>query len=89
VTVPVTAQVYLYPDTPVSVFNNLQATLQAAFAAQSGLGWDVTPSWLIAQLHQSGVQRVVLQAPSAVVVCGSNQAPALGAITLTMAGRDR
>jgi phage-related baseplate assembly protein len=89
VTVPVTAQIYLFPDTPITVFNNLQATLQAAFAAQSGLGWDVTPSWLIAQLHQSGVQRVVLQAPSAVVVCGSNQAPALGTINLTMAGRDR
>jgi phage-related baseplate assembly protein len=89
VTVPVTAQVYLYPDTPVSVFNNLQATLQSAFAAQSGLGWDVTPSWLIAQLHQSGVQRVVLQAPTNVVVCGPSQAPALGALDLTMAGRDR
>ena len=89
VTVPVTAQIYLFPDTPITVFDNLQATLQAAFAAQSGLGWDVTPSWLIAQLHQSGVQRVVLQAPTNVVVCGSSQAPALGAINLTMAGRDR
>lgn len=89
VTVPVTAQIFLFPDTPIEVFNNLQATLQAAFAEQSGLGWDVTPSWLIAQLHQSGVQRVVLQSPSAVVVCGPNQAPALGPIDLAMAGRDR
>ena len=44
VTVPVTAQIFLFPDTPIEVFNNLQATLQAAFAEQSGLGWDVTPS---------------------------------------------
>ena len=89
VTVPVTAQIFLFPDTPIEVFNNLQATLQAAFAEQSGLGWDVTPSWLIAQLHQSGVQRVVLQSPSTVVVCVPNQAPALGPIDLAMAGRDR
>lgn len=88
-TVPVTAQVYLYPDTPIEVFNGLQASLTAAFAAASGLGWDVTRSWLIAQLHPVGVQRVVLTAPAADVVCGPSQAPALGAITLTMAGRDR
>lgn len=88
-TVPVTAQVYLYPDTPIDVFNALQARLTAAFAEASGLGWDVTRSWLIAQLHPAGVQRVVLTAPVADVVCGPSQAPALGAITLTMAGRDR
>lgn len=88
-TVPVTAQVYLYPDTPIEVFNGLQASLTAAFAAASGLGWDVTRSWLIAQLHPAGVQRVVLTAPATDVVCTPSQAPALGAITLTMAGRDR
>ena len=88
-TVPVTAQVYLYPETPIEVFNGLQARLTVAFAAASGLGWDVTRSWLIAQLHPAGVQRVVLTAPAADVVCGPSQAPALGAITLTMAGRDR
>lgn len=88
-TVPVTAQVYLYPDTPIEVFNTLQANLTAAFTAASGLGWDVTRTWLIAQLHPAGVQRVVLTAPAADVVCGPSQAPALGAITLTMAGRDR
>jgi phage-related baseplate assembly protein len=88
-TVPVTAQVHLYPDTPIEVFTGLQARLQAAFTAAAGLGWDVTRSWLIAQLHPAGVQRVVLTAPAADVVCGPSQAPALGAITLTMAGRDR
>jgi len=88
-TVPVTAQVYLYPETPIEVFNGLQANLASAFAAASGLGWDVTRSWLIAQLHPAGVQRVVLTAPAADVVCGPSQAPALGTITLTMAGRDR
>ena len=88
-TVPVTAQVWLYPGTPIQVFNGLQATLTAAFLEAAGLGWDVTRSWLIARLMQPGVQRVVLSAPAADVVCGSTQAPALGGITLTMAGRDR
>ena len=89
ITVPVTAQVFLYPETPIDVFNGLQARLTAAFTAASGLGWDVTRTWLITQLHPAGVQRVVLTAPAADVICGPSQAPALGAITLTMAGRDR
>jgi phage-related baseplate assembly protein len=88
-TVPVTADVYLYPDTPIEVFNSLQTNLAEAFTAASGLGWNVTRSWLVAQLHPAGVQRVVLTLPAADVQCGPSQAPALGAISLTMAGRDR
>ena len=89
VTVPVTAQVYLYPETPIEVFNGLQARLTAAFNELAGLGWNVTRSWLVAQLHPAGVQRVVLTTPADDVICGPSQAPALGTISLTMAGRDR
>lgn len=88
-TVPVAAQVYLYPDTPTSVFSGLQAQLVAAFEASAGLGWDVTRSWLIAALHPAGVQRVVLTAPAADVICDPSTAPALGTVTLTFAGVDR
>lgn len=87
--VNVTAQVWLYPETHEAVFEGLEQRLEDAFAAQSGLGWDVTTSWLIAQLHPEGVQRVVLTAPAANVVCSASDAPALGTITLTLAGRDR
>jgi phage-related baseplate assembly protein len=87
--VNVTAQVWLYPGTHQAVFTGLEQRLRDAFAAQSGLGWDVTTSWLIAQLHPEGVQRVVLTAPTANVVCSASDAPALGTITLALAGRDR
>jgi phage-related baseplate assembly protein len=87
--VNVAASVYLYPDTPVEVFNTLQARLEAAFEAQSGLGWDVTRTWLISQLHPAGVQRVELAQPLANVVCAPGEAPALASVTLTLAGRDR
>jgi phage-related baseplate assembly protein len=89
INVDVSAQVYLYPGTPLDVFNGLEQRLRDAFEAQSGLGWDVTTSWLIAQLHPAGVQRVVLTAPAANVICQPSDAPALGSITLTLAGRDR
>jgi phage-related baseplate assembly protein len=89
VPVNVTAQVWLYPETPLAVFEGLEQRLRDAFDAQSGLGWDVTQSWLIAQLNPAGVQRVALTTPAANVICQPNQAPALGTVTLTLAGRDR
>lgn len=89
VPVNVTAQVWLYPDTPLAVFEGLEQGLRDAFDAQSGLGWDVTQSWLVAQLHPAGVQRVALTAPATNVICEPNQAPALGTVSLTLAGRDR
>lgn len=87
--VNVVAQVYLYPDAPSEVFTTLEARLRTAFGVQSGLGWDVTRTWLIAQLHPAGVQRVVLSAPAADVICAPSDAPALANVTLTLAGRDR
>lgn len=88
-TVNVAAQIYLYPSTPTSAFDGLQAALTAAFTANAGLGWDVTRSWLIAQLHPAGVQRVELTAPTQDVICSPTQSPALGTVALTFAGVDR
>ena len=87
--VDIEARIYLYPETPISIYNGLSSQLSDAFEAQSGMGWDVTESWLISQLHQPGVQRVELVSPSESVVCLDNQAPLLNAISLTFAGRDR
>jgi phage-related baseplate assembly protein len=89
VPVNVTAQVWLYHESPSAVFDGLEQRLRDAFSAQSGLGWDVTQTWIIAQLHPAGVQRVVLTGPMANVICSPNQAPALGTVSLTLAGRDR
>ena len=85
--VDVTADVWLYADTPISVFNSLQQRLESAFDAIAGLGWDATPSWITAQLHPAGVQRIELYAPAEVVKVTPRQAPRLGAISLNFAGR--
>lgn len=89
VPVDVTADIWLYPDTPSPVFDRLAGDLRVSFEAQSGIGWDVTTSWVTAQLQAAGVQSVELLAPTANVVIGATQAPALRSVTLTLAGRDR
>lgn len=88
-TVDVAADIWLLPDTPQTVFDGLEAGLRAALAAQGGLGFDVTRSWLIATLHQPGVHKVVLHAPATDAVVGDNAAAKLGTVALTYKGRAR
>ncbi|TIS37504.1 baseplate J/gp47 family protein [Mesorhizobium sp.] len=85
----IVASVWLLPDTPMSVFNGLEAVLRAAWAAEAGIGFDLNPSWIASRLHVAGVSRVMVSTPAAPVIVDDNHAIALGAITLTMAGRTR
>lgn len=87
--VDVEADVWLQPDTPQTVFDNLEASLRSALADQGGLGFDVTRSWLTAMLHQAGVHKVVLSAPEGDIRVTDNQAAKFGTILLTYRGRDR
>lgn len=88
-TVDVAADIWLLPEAPQTVFEGLPAALTAALAAQGGLGFDVTRSWLTATLHQAGVQKVVVNTPGNDVVVDSNSAAKLGMVTLTYKGRGR
>lgn len=87
--VDVVANVYLYPDQPAAILAGLEQSIRTAFAAEGGLGWDLTPSWLISRLHVQGVQRVELVSPASTAVADSTTAVALGSITINLAGYDR
>lgn len=89
VQVNVVANLYLYPDQPAAILNGLEQSIRTAFAAEGGLGWDLTPSWLISRLHVQGVQRVELASPAGVIAADSTTAVALGSITINLAGYDR
>ena len=87
VAMPVTANVWLLPETSAAIVEQMKAKLTAAWTAQMGLGRDVTRSWLIANLMIDGVQKVEILAPIADAVVPFNQAAALGLITLNTIGR--
>jgi phage-related baseplate assembly protein len=87
VATPVTANVWLLPETSASILTQMQTALTLAWAANMGLGRDVTRSWLISKLMLDGVQRVEITSPAADIVIPFNQAAALGAITLINSGR--
>ena len=89
VPVTVSAQIWLYPDTPMAVFEGLALRLTRELAQAAVLGWDLTRSWLIGQLQQAGIHKVELISPDADIRIHSTQAVRLTDVQLTFAGRDR
>ena len=87
--VTVAARIWLYPDTPMAAFEAIGARFKEALAAQSGLGWDLTPSWVIGELHRPGVHKVELHSPTTDIRANANQAVRLMHLNLEFAGRDR
>jgi phage-related baseplate assembly protein len=87
--VTVTARIWLYPDTPMAAFEAIAPRFKDALAAQSGLGWDLTPSWVIGELQRPGVHKVELHSPTTDIRANANQAVRLLNLNLEFAGRDR
>ena len=91
VLIPITvaARIWLYPDTPMAALDAIEARFKEALAAQSGLGWDLTPSWVIGELQRPGVHKVELLAPTTDIRANATQAVRLMHLNLEFAGRDR
>ena len=91
VLIPITvaARIWLYPDTPMAAFDAIEARFKEALAAQSGLGWNLTPSWVIGELQRPGVHKVELLAPTTDIRANATQAVRLMHLNLEFAGRDR
>lgn len=88
-TVDIEADVWLYPDTPTAVFDALEPRLRTAHAAEGGLGWDLTPSWILSKLHIRGVHHVDLVTATEPVPAGIGVYITLGTVSLRMVGRVR
>lgn len=88
-TVNIAADIWLLPNTPMAVFNGLEASLRAAWVSEGGIGFDLVRSWIDAKLHAAGVAKVSVTAPAADVVADDNHAIALGTVTLTFKGVSR
>ena len=80
------AELVMYPGpAPEVVLAAAQDAVSAYAEAQRRIGYDVTLSGLYAALHQPGVQRVNLAAPTATLVIGEGQASHCTSITVTAA----
>lgn len=84
VVVDVRATIYLKDNVPASLLSNLKNELLAAWQQELQLGWDLTPSWLNAQLHKQGVHQVILHAPLVMQAMSQHQCAVPGDIQLTL-----
>ncbi|WP_125781807.1 baseplate assembly protein [Pseudoalteromonas rubra] len=82
--VDVRADIYLNPNTPVRVFEQLEAKLHAAWQTELALGTVMTPSWLSAQLHIAGVKHVEIHTPASLVEVAANQYVQLRQVNLCL-----
>jgi len=85
--VAVTATLTLLPNAPVSTtLAAAESALRAAWAAEGGLGRDITQDWLKARLMAANsVYSVALSSPAADVIVQPNEAASIGTVTLTAA----
>jgi phage-related baseplate assembly protein len=87
--VNVQARIWLYPDAPIEIIDAIAHEFPRRLLASAGLGWDLTQSWIISELHKDGVHKVELSSPTASIRALAHQAVRLTSINLEFAGRDR
>lgn len=85
----VQARIWLYPDAPLETLSAIRAVFVSAMAGSAGLGWDLTRSWIIAQLQRAGVHKVELLSPTSDITVVANQAVRLVGMSLEFVGRQR
>ncbi|MBJ7550739.1 baseplate assembly protein [Marinomonas ostreistagni] len=83
----VSATLYCYADLGAEeAIANATAALNAYVSGAHRLGYDITLSGIYAALHQTGVQRVELHAPTANIIIGKRQAAYCTGIDLQYGG---
>lgn len=87
--VNITGDIWLLPDTPMSVFDGLEQQLRDKWAAESGIGFDMLLDWIKSKLMTTGVYKVVLSAPLQDKIANSFSAFAIGTVHLNFNGRGR
>jgi phage-related baseplate assembly protein len=87
--VTVQARLWLLPGALPSLVDEIAARLAQTIRSRTRLGWDMTRSWLIAELHWPQVHHVELDSPLQDVRCAPHQAVQLTGVTLQMMGYDQ
>jgi len=86
INVDIEANIKLLPTVQTAFIDTIDTTFRAAIESSRGLGWDLSPSWIIANLQIAGVHSVELVTPSSLNSVAPNQCVHLGTLTLNNAG---
>lgn len=78
----ISAVMRLLPNTPLQVYTDTVAKFEAAMTQRIALGIDLTRSWIIAQLHVSGVYEVLLDPAFEDIIAAPNEYVAPGILNI-------
>lgn len=81
--------VWLLPNAPLAIIDSMETLIRSAWFDESGIGFDLNPSWIAARVHIPGVSKVEVVSPAGPVVAGDNQAALIGTVTVQFVGRLR
>lgn len=87
-TTDIEQNVWLLPSAPTTDMEPLATALRAAWDKETGIGFDLVPSWIKSRLHLPGVYRVEPVFPTETLVADPGTAIAIGNIKLNYMGRD-
>lgn len=87
ITVNINVLLHLYPDTPDEVLDKAREDFPILFNLARGMGWNLTKSWIVRQLHLEGVQEVEILEPSENISVDEFQSVALGTVNIAMGER--
>lgn len=85
--VNVEANIWLLPDADSSILTILEQHVKDAWNSLAVMGLDLTPSWLMRELHSLGVQRVEITNILGPIVAADNEAIAINTVSITDMGR--
>ncbi|MEP4032686.1 baseplate J/gp47 family protein [Roseibium polysiphoniae] len=88
-TVDVTLEIRISPTASSSLLDEMPDHVVAARESENLLGLDLTRAWLSKTTMVSGVTNVTVVFPAADEVAGSNEAIAIGSVTIQDGGRGR
>lgn len=84
----ITAALTVTSSTPASIMATAEAALRAAWAAEGGLGRDLTLDWIRSRLLVPGVYSVAIATPAASTILPPYEAASIGAVNLSVAGEN-
>ena len=87
ITVNINVLLHLYPDTPDEVLDKARNDFPVLFNSARGMGWNLTKSWIVRQLHLEGVQEVEIMEPTENINVDEFQSVALGTVNIAMGER--
>jgi phage-related baseplate assembly protein len=86
--VNIAASLTIVPGMPNTLSATAEKALRDAWAAEGGLGRDLTRDWIKARLQIPGVYSVAVSQPIADIIKPPFEAASLGTVTLTIAGEN-